>query len=161
MITHSGGSTWTSGDWHFSFFKRERADPPHLATNNRGLQAEYPPREGLYVHACWSQYLSVTISELSSEYQCTWRAVSAHTGWQHIPPAAVTSAGNTPCAEGWHCRFMGPSGGLSQQISAPRAPMSNATEASCPGMQWLAVSCKVSLLTRQQVSRRELGGAAC
>lgn len=42
---------------------------------------------------------------------------------------------------------MGPVGGLSGQIPAPGAPVSNAIEAGCPGVQLLAVSCKVSLLT--------------
>lgn len=52
------------GRFVFLAFRRGRADPlpPPPTVTNRGLQTQYPLREGLYVHAGLSQYRAVIIS---------------------------------------------------------------------------------------------------
>lgn len=63
-VTCSRGSAWASGGLHFWLPGEEELTPPPPppAVTNRGLLAQYPLREGLYLHAGLSQYRAVTIS---------------------------------------------------------------------------------------------------
>lgn len=67
-------------------------------------------------------------------------------------PAAVSRQGHSLCRGADAATQQAPGGGLSQQIPAP----SSASEANCPGMQQLAVSCKVSLPDSKHLVRAQV-----